>query len=67
VPCRAPTRTSAQLSGALVSIADKSSPRELQRVEEALVADAIAAGEAVHRSPSAPPAPVLGVRVPRAA
>jgi hypothetical protein len=27
VPCRAPTQTSAQLSGAVVSIADKSSPR----------------------------------------
>jgi hypothetical protein len=28
---------------------------ELQRVEEALVASAIAAGEPVYRSPSAPP------------
>ena len=36
---------------------------ELHRVEEALVAAAIAAGEPVHRSPSAPPAAVLGVRV----
>jgi hypothetical protein len=36
---------------------------ELHRVEEALVAVAIAAGEPVHRSPSAPPAAVLGVRV----
>jgi hypothetical protein len=36
---------------------------ELHRVEEALVADAIAAGSSVHRSPSAPPAAVLGVRV----
>jgi hypothetical protein len=36
---------------------------ELQRVEEALVAAAVAAGEPVHRSPSAPPAAVLGVRV----
>jgi hypothetical protein len=35
---------------------------ELHRVEEALVAAAIAAGEPVHRSPSAPPAAVLGVR-----
>jgi hypothetical protein len=32
---------------------------ELHRVEEALVATAIAAGEPVHRSPSAPPAAVL--------
>jgi hypothetical protein len=39
---------------------------ELHRVEEALVAVAIAAGEAVHRSPSAPPAAVLGVRVAEA-
>jgi hypothetical protein len=36
---------------------------ELHRVEEALVADAIAAGDLAHRSPSAPPAAVLGVRV----
>ena len=36
---------------------------ELHRVEEALVAAAIAAGSPVHRSPSAPPAAVLGVRV----
>jgi hypothetical protein len=36
---------------------------ELHRVEEALVAAAIAANEPVHRSPSAPPAAVLGVRV----
>jgi hypothetical protein len=36
---------------------------ELHRVEEVLVAAAIAAGEPVHRSPSAPPAAVLGVRV----
>jgi len=36
---------------------------ELHRVEEVLVADAIAAGHPVHRSPSAPPAAVLGVRV----
>jgi hypothetical protein len=36
---------------------------KLHRVEEALVADAIAAGQPVHRSPSAPPAAVLGVRV----
>ena len=36
---------------------------ELHRVEEALVVNAIAAGEPVHRSPSAPPAAVLGVRV----
>jgi hypothetical protein len=35
----------------------------LRRVEEALVANAIAAGQPVHRSPSAPPAAVLGVRV----
>ena len=44
---------------------------ELRRVEEALVASAIAAGDFVHRSPSAPPTAVLGVRVadkvPRAA
>jgi hypothetical protein len=38
-------------------------PDELHRVEEVLVAAAISAGEAVHRSPSAPPAAVLGVRV----
>ena len=36
---------------------------ELHRVEETLVAAAIAAGQPVHRSPSAPPAAVLGVRV----
>ena len=36
---------------------------ELHRVEEALVAVAIAAGQPAHRSPSAPPAAVLGVRV----
>jgi hypothetical protein len=36
---------------------------ELHRVEEALVAVAIAAGSSVHRSPSAPPAAVLGVRI----
>jgi len=36
---------------------------ELHRLEEALVAAAIAAGQPVHRSPSAPPAAVLGVRV----
>ena len=35
---------------------------ELHRVEEALVAAAIAAGQPVQRSPSAPPAAVLGVR-----
>jgi len=36
---------------------------ELHRVEEALVAAAVATGQLVHRSPSAPPAAVLGVRV----
>jgi hypothetical protein len=36
---------------------------ELHRVEEVLVAAAIAAGQPVYRSPSAPPAAVLGVRV----
>ena len=36
---------------------------ELHRVEEVLVAAAITAGHSVHRSPSAPPAAVLGVRV----
>ena len=36
---------------------------DLDRVEEALVAAALAAGSSVHRSPSAPPAAVLGVRV----
>jgi hypothetical protein len=36
---------------------------ELHRVEEALVAAAIAAGQPVHRSPSAPPSAVLGVSV----
>ena len=36
---------------------------ELHRVEEALVVAAIAADQSVHRSPSAPPAAVLGVRV----
>jgi hypothetical protein len=36
---------------------------ELHRIEEALVVAAIAAGEPVHRLPSAPPAAVLGVRV----
>ena len=36
---------------------------ELHRVEEALVAAAIAAGHPVHRSPSAPPVAVLGIRI----
>ena len=36
---------------------------ELHRVEEVLVAVAIAAGQPVYRSLSAPPAAVLGVRV----
>ena len=36
---------------------------KLHRLEEVLVAAAIAAGQPVHRSPSAPPAAVLGVRV----
>jgi hypothetical protein len=36
---------------------------ELHRVEEVLVVAAIAAGHPVYRSPSAPPAAVLGVRV----
>jgi hypothetical protein len=36
---------------------------DLHRVEEALLVAAIAAGQPVHRSPSAPPAAVLGVRV----
>jgi hypothetical protein len=36
---------------------------ELHRVEEVLVAVAIAAGQPVHRSPSAPPVAVLGVRI----
>jgi hypothetical protein len=36
---------------------------ELHRVEEVLIVDAIAAQQSVHRSPSAPPAAVLGVRV----
>jgi hypothetical protein len=36
---------------------------DLHRVEEALVAAAIVVGHSVYRSPSAPPAAVLGVRV----
>ena len=36
---------------------------ELHRLEEALVAAALATGVPVHRSPSVPPAAVLGVRV----
>jgi hypothetical protein len=36
---------------------------ELHRMEEVLVAAAIAGGQPVYRSPSAPPAAVLGVRV----
>ena len=36
---------------------------ELRRVEEVLVVAALATGQPVHRSPSAPPAAVLGVRV----
>jgi hypothetical protein len=35
----------------------------MHRIEEALVTTAIAAGQPVHRSPSAPPEAVLGVRV----
>jgi hypothetical protein len=40
---------------------------DLRLVEEVLVAVAIAAGQPVHRSPSAPPAAVLGVRVAESA
>jgi hypothetical protein len=36
---------------------------ELHRVEEALVAAAIVVGQSVYRSPSAPPAAVLGVKL----
>ena len=36
---------------------------KLHRVEEVLVVAAIASGEPVYRSPSAPPAAVLGVRM----
>jgi hypothetical protein len=36
---------------------------ELHRVEEVLVAAAIAAGQPVQRSPSSPPAAVLGIRI----
>ena len=36
---------------------------ELHRVEEALLVAAIAAGQPVHRSASAPPAAVLGITV----
>ena len=36
---------------------------EPHRIEEVLVAAAIAAGQPVHRSPSALPAAVLGVRI----
>jgi hypothetical protein len=36
---------------------------QLHRVEEVLVTAAIAAGQSIHRSPTAPPAAVLGVRV----
>jgi hypothetical protein len=36
---------------------------EPHRVEEVLVVAGIAAGEPVHRSPSAPPPAVLGVRI----
>jgi hypothetical protein len=36
---------------------------QLAYAEEALIADAIAEGEDVQRSPSAPPQAVLGVRV----
>jgi hypothetical protein len=36
---------------------------ELHRMEEVLVVAAIAAGQPVQRSPSAPPAAVLGVSV----
>ena len=36
---------------------------ELHGVEEVLVAAAIAAGHSVHRSPSVPPAAVLGVKI----
>jgi hypothetical protein len=36
---------------------------DLHRIEEALVTTAIAAGQPVHRSPSAPPEAVLGVRI----
>jgi hypothetical protein len=40
---------------------------ELHRVQEALVAAAVTAGQPVHRSPSAPPPAVLGVKVALAA
>jgi hypothetical protein len=36
---------------------------ELHRIEESLVAAALATGELVHRPPSAPPAALFGVRV----
>ena len=36
---------------------------ELHRVEEAVIATVLATGEPVHRSPSAPPTAVLGVRI----
>jgi hypothetical protein len=36
---------------------------ELHRAEEALVVAAVATGQPVHRSPSAPPAAVLGVKI----
>ena len=46
----------------MVSAALERDPDSLYRVEEALVVAAIAAGEPVHRSPSAPRAAVLGVK-----
>ena len=36
----------------------------MHRIEEELVVAAIAASQPVHRSPSAPPAAVLDVKVP---
>ena len=35
----------------------------MQRAEEALIVAALAAGEPVHRSPSARPEAILGVRI----
>ena len=46
-------------------LSDRRAERELEelhRVEEALVAAAIVVGHSVYRSPSAPPAALLGVR-----
>jgi hypothetical protein len=52
-----------RMANDLLPVAQRAPRVAAQRVEEVLVADAIAAGQPVHRAPSATPTAVLGVRV----